>query len=238
VNGSRRAGAAALRHASPLPVARCRHYSPTEPREARRSSGSRARRTPDWFIPGKKSFGHLGAGALERYEVIAKMKAAVDSCRYSSAELCAALDVSPRGLYAHQQKAQGVRHQQDAPLAEQISLLFLQSRRTYGCRRIRPGLRRQQVRCATNRVCRLMRQQGLHARQKRRLEAPHHPEPSRRAHRPQPVGPMARAAAAPPSGLGGRPLPTCRPWRKAGATWPSNWTTAPGAWPVGAWAIR
>jgi transposase InsO family protein len=103
--------------------------------------------------------------------VIAKMKAetALGSCPFSTAELCAALDVSPSGLYAHQQKAQGARRQQDAQLAEQISLLFLQSRRTYGCRRIRQGLRRQQVRCGTNRVCRLMRQQGLHARQKRRF---------------------------------------------------------------------
>jgi putative transposase len=106
---------------------------------------------------------------VERYEVIAKMKAIPASCAYSTAELCAALDVSPSGFYAHQQKAQGARRQQDGRLAEQISLLFLQSRRTYGCRRICQGLRRQRVRCGTNRVCRLMHQQGLEARQKRRF---------------------------------------------------------------------
>ena len=101
--------------------------------------------------------------------MITKMKAALGSCPYSTAELCAALEVSPSGLYAHRQKADGSRRQQDAQLAEQIGLLFLQSRGTYGCRRIRHGLRRQQVRCGTNRVCRLMRQQGLQARQKRRF---------------------------------------------------------------------
>jgi putative transposase len=57
----------------------------------------------------------------------------------------------------------------DGRLAEPISLLFLQSRQTYGCRRIRQGLRRQQVHCSTNRVCRLRRQQGLQGRQKRRF---------------------------------------------------------------------
>jgi putative transposase len=91
------------------------------------------------------------------------------ACPYSTAELCAALDVSPSGFHAHRQKARGARRQQDAQLAEQIGVLFLQSRRTYGCRRIRQGLRRQQVRCGTNRLCRLMRQQGLQARQKRRF---------------------------------------------------------------------
>ena len=101
--------------------------------------------------------------------MIAKMKAALGSCPYSTAELCAALEVSPSGLYAHRQKGRGARRQQDAQLAEQIGLLFLQSRGTYGCRRLCQALRRQQLVCGTNRVCRLMRQQGLQARQKRRF---------------------------------------------------------------------
>jgi transposase InsO family protein len=101
--------------------------------------------------------------------MIAKLKAALGSCPYSTAELCAALEVSPSGLYAHRQKGRGARRQQDAQLAEQIGLLFLQSRGTYGCRRLRHALRRRQVRCGTKRVCRLMRQQGLQARQKRRF---------------------------------------------------------------------
>jgi putative transposase len=100
--------------------------------------------------------------------MIAKMKAQ-PACPYSGAELCAALEVSPSGFYAHRHKARGERRQQDAQLAEEIGVLFLQSRRTYGCRRIRQALRRQAVPCGTNRVCRLMRQRGLQARQKRRF---------------------------------------------------------------------
>jgi putative transposase len=105
---------------------------------------------------------------MERYEMIAKMKSQ-PACPYSTAELCAALDVSRSGLYTHQQKAQGERRQQDARLAEQIGVLFLQSRGTYGCRRLRQELRRRDLCCGTNRVCRLMRQRGLKARQKRRF---------------------------------------------------------------------
>ena len=105
---------------------------------------------------------------MERYEVITRMKAQ-PPCPYSAVELCAALEVSRSGLYAHRHKARGERRQQDAQLAEQIGVLFLQSRRTYGCRRIRQGLRRQAAPCGTNRVCRLMREQGLQARQKRRF---------------------------------------------------------------------
>jgi putative transposase len=125
--------------------------------------------------------------------VIAKMEAIPASCPYSTAELCAALDVSPSGLYAHRQKAQGARRQQDAQLAEQIGVLFLQSRRTYGCRRIRQGLRRQQVRCGTNRLCRLMRQQGLQARQKRRFRLR-----TTQSRHDQPIAPNRLATLAEP----------------------------------------
>jgi putative transposase len=105
---------------------------------------------------------------VERYEVITRMKAQ-PACPYSTVELCAALEVSRSGLYAHGQKSDGLRCQQDAALTEQIDRLFVQSRRTYGCRRIRQGLQRQAEPCGTNRVRRLMRERGLQARQKRRF---------------------------------------------------------------------
>jgi len=78
---------------------------------------------------------------VELYEVITKMKTQPDCC--SAAEMCLALGVSRSGLHDHSQKDQGERRQADAALAEQISLIFLQSRNTYGCRRIQQMLRRQ-----------------------------------------------------------------------------------------------
>lgn len=58
---------------------------------------------------------------------------------------------------------------QDQQLGAQIRTLFAQSRRTYGSPRLTAALRRAGRRCGKNRVARLMRQQGLRARQKRRF---------------------------------------------------------------------
>jgi transposase InsO family protein len=88
---------------------------------------------------------------------------------YMVKELCAALEVSRSGFYAQGQKAQRGRRQQDARLAEQIGLIFVQSRQTYGCRRIQHQLRREGIRCGKSRICRLMNQGQLQAIQKRRF---------------------------------------------------------------------
>jgi putative transposase len=61
---------------------------------------------------------------------------------YSTVEMCLALGVSRSGLYDHTQKHQGERRQEDEQLAEQIALIFLESRQTYGSRRIQQMLRR------------------------------------------------------------------------------------------------
>ena len=88
---------------------------------------------------------------------------------YQVETLAQALEVSPSGYYAHQHQPQGARAQQDQQLGTQIQRLFAQSRRTYGSPRLTAVLRRAGRRCGKNRVARLMRQQGLRARQKRRF---------------------------------------------------------------------
>src|SRR6266436_1764212 len=93
------------------------------------------------------------------------------SC-YSVAEMCLTLGVSRSGLYDHTQKNQRNRRQQDATLAEQIAVIFVQSRNTYGCRRIQQMLRRQGIQCGKNRIRRLMDEQALQAVQKRRFRPP------------------------------------------------------------------
>jgi putative transposase len=90
------------------------------------------------------------------------------SC-YSTAEMCLALGVSRSGWYDHTQKHQSERRQQDSKLAEQIALHFLQSRQTYGCRRIQQMLRRGGIYCGKNRIRRLMEGQGLRPLQKGRF---------------------------------------------------------------------
>jgi putative transposase len=88
---------------------------------------------------------------------------------YTVKELCATFDVSRSGFYAQGQKAQRGRRQQDARLAEQIGVLFMQSRQTYGCRRLQHQLRREGIRCGKSRIRRLMNQGQLQAIQKRRF---------------------------------------------------------------------
>lgn len=88
---------------------------------------------------------------------------------YSTVEMCLALGVSRSGLYDHTQKHQGERRQEDEQLAEQIALIFLESRQTYGSRRIQQMLRRRGIYCGKNRICRLMDQTGLQPLQKRRF---------------------------------------------------------------------
>jgi len=99
--------------------------------------------------------------------VITKMR--TEQSGYSTAEMCLAFGVSRSGLYDHTQKPQGERRQADEQLAEQIALIFLESRQTYGSRRIQQMLRRRGIYCGKNRICRLMDQRGLQPLQKRRF---------------------------------------------------------------------
>ena len=84
-------------------------------------------------------------------------------------ELCTVLDVSRSGFYAQGRKRERARRRQDVGLAEQIGRIFVQSRQTYGCRRIQHQLRRDGIRCGKSRICRLMHQGQLQALQKRRF---------------------------------------------------------------------
>ena len=83
--------------------------------------------------------------------------------------LAQAVEVSPSGVYAHQHKARRPRARADQQLSAKIKTIFADSRRTYGSPRVCAALRRDGHRCGKNRVARLMRENRLQARQKRRL---------------------------------------------------------------------
>ena len=98
--------------------------------------------------------------------MIATMKNDQDA-RYSVVELCLALGVSRSGFYDHEQKPDCERRREDDVLAQQISLLFLAGRCTYGWRRIQKGLLREGIACGKKRIVRLMKDQELEVIQKR-----------------------------------------------------------------------
>ena len=91
------------------------------------------------------------------------------SSQFSQAELAAALGVSLSGFHDHRHKPKALRRRQDAQLRPLVVESFERSRRTYGSPRIRLDLADLGHRCGKNRIARLMREQGLRPKQKRRF---------------------------------------------------------------------
>jgi putative transposase len=85
-------------------------------------------------------------------------------------KLCQELDVSPSGYYDWQSRCScpGLRALQDQALKREIQSIHTGSRKTYGSPRIVMELRKSGARHGRNRVARLMKQEGLCGRQKRR----------------------------------------------------------------------
>lgn len=89
---------------------------------------------------------------------------------YPIAQLCQVLEVSPSGYrdWAIRQDHPGERHQEDQQLREEICHIHAQSRQTYGSPRIQEELRQAGKRHGRNRISRLMRQENICGRQKKR----------------------------------------------------------------------
>jgi putative transposase len=88
---------------------------------------------------------------------------------YPIAVLCRVLGVSRSGFHAWHQRPQAPRVGADALLAAQVASIHKRSRSTYGSPRVHAELRAKGVRVGEKRVERLMRENGLEARRKRRF---------------------------------------------------------------------
>ena len=82
--------------------------------------------------------------------------------------LCRALEVSPSGYYAAQQRPPSQRAQADTAVLRRLQVAHAESRGTYGRPRLRRALREVGLRVGDRRVRRLMRVGGLVARGRRR----------------------------------------------------------------------
>lgn len=82
--------------------------------------------------------------------------------------LCEALGVSRSGYYAWLSRPRGQRSVADEMLGERVRQSFFASDRTYGARRVWHDVLAQGQRCGLHRIERLMRQQALKARPRRR----------------------------------------------------------------------
>jgi len=82
--------------------------------------------------------------------------------------LCAALDVSRSGFHAWLNRSPSARSRQDEVLQVAIGRSFRSSDRTYGARRVWHDVLAEGLNCGLHRVERLMRENGLRARPRRR----------------------------------------------------------------------
>jgi transposase InsO family protein len=84
--------------------------------------------------------------------------------------LCTVLGVSRSGFYAWQHRPVAARRQEDQRLSVHVAAAHASSRRRYGSPRVYRELRANGHRVGRHRVARLMREQGLRARRKRRFQ--------------------------------------------------------------------
>ena len=116
--------------------------------------------------------------------------------QHSIRQLSEVFGVSPSGYYdwCRRQHAPCARQRQDQQLKTQICRIHQQSRRTYGAPRIQASLRAVGQRHGRNRIGRLMRQQNLCGRQKRRYRVL-----TTDSHHDQPIAPNRLASVPLPS---------------------------------------
>lgn len=85
------------------------------------------------------------------------------------AALCEQLGVSRSGYYAWAKRPESERDKSDRALSVEVAAVHQESRSRYGSPRVHAELRSRGRRVARKRVARLMRQQGLRARPRRRF---------------------------------------------------------------------
>ena len=90
---------------------------------------------------------------------------------------CALLEVSRAAFYQWARHLASVRQRSDHKLVEKIKAVYGDSKGTYGSPRVHAQLRADDEICGENRVARLMQQQGLVGRQKRRFRRTTRPNP-------------------------------------------------------------
>lgn len=93
----------------------------------------------------------------------------VEKAFYPVTVLCSVLAVSKSGFYAWKRRPLSARKKEDALLSVEVAATHERTRRVYGSPRVHADLKARGVRVGKKRVARLMREQGLRARQKRRF---------------------------------------------------------------------
>lgn len=115
---------------------------------------------------------------------------------HSIEELCELFAVSRSGYYdwLHRQNTPGPRAAENAQLRIRVKTIHAQSQQTYGSPRVQKELASQGARHGRNRIARLMREEGIAGRQRRRYRVR-----TTDSDHDQPVAPNRLAEAAAPN---------------------------------------
>ncbi len=89
--------------------------------------------------------------------------------RFRIGWMAKALDVSSSGYYSWLKRPEGIRKRNNRRLAVEIKAIHKASRQTYGSPRIHAELAAKGISCSRGRVARLMKEQGIRAKQKRKF---------------------------------------------------------------------
>lgn len=142
--------------------------------------------------------------------------------------LCEVLEVSRSGFHAWLTRPASIREMHDAKLVTAIETSFRASDRTYGARRVWRDVLEDGLACGLHRIERLMRENAMRARPKRRGKPK---DDGARSIIADNV--LDRNFEADRQTRSGWPTsPTSGP-RRAGCMWPSCWTSSRGAWSAG-----
>ena len=87
------------------------------------------------------------------------------------ATLCRMLEISRSGYYAWRERPDSAHDQQDRQLRVLVRASFEASRQRYGSPRVLEDLREQQIHVSRKRVVRLMQEEGLQARARKRFKS-------------------------------------------------------------------
>ena len=85
--------------------------------------------------------------------------------------MCEVLGVSRSGYYAWRRRPRSLRDETNAKLTETIRVIHEESRRIYGSPRIHATLQHRGIACGRHRVARLMRDEGIRSKTKRRFRS-------------------------------------------------------------------
>ena len=94
---------------------------------------------------------------------------AAEKACFRISQLCRALDVAPSGFYAWCRRPESAHAQRDRRLRVLVRTSFDESHQRYGSPRVHEDLLEQDIRVSRKRVIRLMQEQGLKARVRKRF---------------------------------------------------------------------